>query len=103
MKLAHILLAASSTFLPMDSAQAINRLAEGFPELPKDVRGVAERIVACTYFSGELNGHGGDRDKEVTVRLRELKCDRVDRDLNAMRAKYRKTPKVLAALKEADQ
>ncbi|WP_340676501.1 hypothetical protein [Paraperlucidibaca sp.] len=103
MKLASILFAASLTFLLMDSAQAIDRLAEGFPELPKDARVVAERTVACIYFSGELNGDGGDRDKEVAARLRKLKCDRVDRDLNAMRAKYRKSPKVLVALKEADQ
>lgn len=85
MKLFKILFSASLTFLPMESAQAIDRLAESFPGLPKDAREVAERIVACNYFSGELNGDGGDRD------------------LNAMRAKYRKNPRVLAALKEADQ
>jgi len=103
MKLFSMLFAASLTFLPMESAQAIDRLAKGFPELPKDARGVAERVVACSYFSGELGGDGCDRDKDVTARLRELKCGRVDHDLNAMRAKYRKNPRVLAALKEADQ
>jgi hypothetical protein len=94
---------AALTFLPIGLAQAVDRLVVGFPELPRDARKVAERTVACNYFSGEFNGDGGDRDKQVTARLRTLKCDRVDRDLSAIRAKYRNNSKVLAALKEADQ
>ncbi|MFZ6845452.1 hypothetical protein [Undibacterium sp. RuTC16W] len=103
MRSATLLLAASLSLLPLGSAHAIDRLASGFPELPKDARKVAERSVACIYFSGEFNGDKGERDQEVTAQLRKLQCAHVARDLRTMRAKYQKNPKILAALEEVDQ
>lgn len=103
MRLPTFLFAASLSLLPLGSAHAIDRLANGFPELPKDARKVAERSVTCNYFSGEFNGDKGERDKEVAAQLRKLQCAHVERDLRSMRAKYQKKPKILAALEEADQ
>ena len=64
---------------------------------------MAERGVACSYFAGEINGDGGERDKEVNAQLRKLRCDRVEKDLAAIRVKYQKDPGVLAVLEEASQ
>lgn len=97
------LFAAILYFLPIGSALAIDRLEHGFPELPRDARQVAERSVACRYFSSELNGDGGERDKEVTTQLRKLRCASVARELKSIRAKYRKQATLLSVLKEADQ
>lgn len=103
MRSSALLFTTSLVALPFGSANAIDRLVKGFPELPKDAREVAERSVACNYFSGELNGDGGSRDKEVLAQLHKLKCDRVERDLKTMRTKFQKQPKILAVLDEADQ
>lgn len=89
--------------ITLRQAYAVDRLEKGFPELPNDARKVAERSVICIYFSGEFNGDGGERDKEVLKRLKELRCSKVDRDLKALRIKYKNNPKILSALQEADE
>lgn len=76
-------------------------MVDGFPDLPKDAREVAERSLGCQHFWGEVNGTGDERDQEVAARLKELNCDRVEKDLEGIRAKYRKKQKVLKILKEA--
>jgi len=80
---------------------AADRMRDGFPDLPKPARAVAERSLACQHFWGEANGTGDERDKEVARTLKELKCDRVERDLKKVRAKYRKDPKISKILDEA--
>ena len=82
-------------------AWAGDRLVDGFPELPQDARHVAERSVACIHFWGEATGTGDQRDREVSDRLRELRCDRIERDLDEVRLKYKNAPKILKVLKEA--
>ena len=77
-------------------------MVEGFPDLPKDARVVAERYMACQHFSGEANGTGDERDKEVAKALRELKCGRVEQDFESIKKKYLRNPRVLEILKEAD-
>ena len=76
-------------------------MVEGFPELPQDARYVAERSVACIHFWSEATGKGDQRDREVSDQLRQLRCDRIERDLDEVRLKYKKSPKILKVLKEA--
>ncbi|RYG93645.1 MAG: hypothetical protein EON58_17910 [Alphaproteobacteria bacterium] len=90
------------TILGPFSVSGMDRMTKGFPDLPKDARAVAERYMACQHFSGEFNGTGDERDKEVTKTLRELKCDRVEQDLERIKKKYERSPRVLEILKEAD-
>lgn len=87
--------------LPL-SALARDRMADGFPDLPHDARQVAERSVACKHFSGEANGTGDARDRDVARTLRRLRCDRVDNDMAAIKRKYRRNEDVLRILSEAD-
>lgn len=82
-------------------AGAIDRYADGFPDLPKDARKVAERSLACRHFSGEVSGTGDERDRQVAERLEEYRCDRIERDLERMRKKYRRNDRILKALEEA--
>ena len=83
-------------------ASAQDRLFTGFPELPKDAGGVAERFVGCVYFSGEITGSDAERDAQINQSMRELKCSSVGKDLKRIRAKYKSNSKVLAVLKELD-
>ena len=95
------LLVLLTAALAAASANARNRLVEGFPDLPLDARQVAERSLACQHFWGEISGTGDERDQEVTRQLSQLKCDRVAADLQAIRTKYRRDPVVSGILLEA--
>ena len=79
-----------------------DRMVDGFPDLPKDAREVAERYMGCQHFWGEVNGTGDERDKEVAKTLRELQCGRIEQDLIRIKTKYARSPRVLEILKEAD-
>ena len=83
-------------------AGATDRMVEGFPDLPSDARDVAERYMGCQHFWGEVSGAGDERDKEVAARLKELKCDQVEEDLERIKVKYHGRPDILRILKEAD-
>lgn len=63
-------------------------LTDGFPGLPPDAREVAERAAGCLYFSGEFNGDGGERDRQVAASMDRLACRRIDSDIASMRARY---------------
>ena len=90
-----------AAFLFIGSAAAIDRMVDGFPDLPKDAREVAERSLACQHFGGEVSGTGDERDKEVARQLKQLRCNRVAHDLDQIRAKYRKNTRVLKVIQEA--
>lgn len=81
---------------------AIDRMVQGFPDLPSDARDVAERYMGCQHFWGEVSGTGDERDREVAARLKELKCDQVEGDLRRIKGKYHDHPDILRILKEAD-
>ena len=83
-------------------ALAVDRMVEGFPDLPPDARAVAERSLACQHFGGEVNGTGDERDQQVAATIKELKCDQVGQDLKDMREKYRQRPDLLKILDEAE-
>ena len=84
------------------SVMAGDRHVDGFPDLPKDARQVAERSIACQHFAGEYGGSDSERDREVIAELHKLKCDRIESDLEKVKQKYRNNPGVLEILKEAD-
>jgi len=83
------------------SAAARDRMVDGFPALPPDAAKVAERSLGCLHFGGELNGTGDERDRWVARQMRQLRCNRVEKDLAATKRKYRQSPTVLQILSEA--
>jgi hypothetical protein len=80
---------------------AIDRMVDGFPDLPKDAHRVAERSLGCQHFWGEINGTGEKRDKEIAANLKQLRCDRVKQDMQNMRTKHRGNERILKVLSEA--
>lgn len=72
-----------------------------FATLPPEARALAERLVLCGHFGCELNGDGGERDREVHARMGRLGCDKVDVEVAAARKKYAWNRKVMQALAEA--
>ena len=58
---------------------------------------MVDRLVGCAHWAGEEPD--AQREKQIRKALKELKCDRLDRDYQAMMKLYAKQPKVLDALK----
>lgn len=77
-------------------------LVTGFPNIPADARRVAERLAACAHFAGEMNGDGGERDKEIGVTMSGLNCSIIDKDVAVIRRKYAADPDVNKALDRAE-
>ena len=95
------LLSTVVLLLPMQ-AFCIDRMVEGFPDLPRDARSVAERYMGCQHFWGEVNGTGDERDREVAAQLKALRCNEIEQDLAKIKYKYRNNGAILKILKEAD-
>ncbi len=71
--------------------------------LPRDASRVVDRSASCFHFSGEFNGDGSQRDKEVTATMKELRCDHIERDVLVIRKKYRQNQAVQTALDSATE
>lgn len=67
--------------------------------LPKDAARTLERAVDCDHFSGEINGDGSARDKEVNQTMNRLHCETVSKKVAAIKFKYKANPAVLDAFK----
>ena len=72
-------------------------------DVPADAQRVADRLSACTHFSGEINGDRSERDREVYAVMTELQCDTIDEDVSAIRNKYSGHRTIDAALDAASQ
>ena len=95
-----IILLCANASLAVEKPSASERktvLAKG-SALPRDASRVAGRSASCFHFSGEFNGDGSQRDKEVTATMRELRCDQLERDVLIIRKKYRHNQAVQTAL-----
>lgn len=87
-------------------AQAIdadeNWLIKGFPSLPADARQVIERLAECNHWAGETGDNPPDREREIREAVVELRCDRIEQDVAAIRAKYRGNEQVAKAIAAAE-
>ncbi|UXY16257.1 hypothetical protein N8I74_04350 [Chitiniphilus purpureus] len=67
--------------------------------LPRDAAALLDRGVNCNHFAGEFNGDRSARDQEINQVLTELRCDQVEREVAAIKRKYRADPAVLKAFR----
>jgi hypothetical protein len=91
------LLLCSCTHAPAPTPSPQDRASVGYPDLPRDARKVAERMAGCLHWSGE-DGYDADRTREINKALTDLRCDTIDQDFAAMRAKYAGDARILAIL-----
>lgn len=98
-----LLVAGCTRFAPPIHGANENLPATAFPDLPSDVRQVAERLSSCAHFAGEMGGDGSDRDEEVASTMVELRCETIDRDVSMIQHKYAGNRAVQDALAAASQ
>ncbi|MGH8028925.1 MAG: hypothetical protein ACREO3_03220 [Arenimonas sp.] len=87
---------AAPAALPADDPAAAWERRLG--NLPPDTAAVIGRVDACTHFSGEFNGDGSARDREVSARMDELHCATIEQEAVALRQSYGDRPDVMEAL-----
>jgi hypothetical protein len=55
---------------------------------PKDVVKFIKRLDDCAHWSGE-EGYDEARRKEINAAIAKLKCERIERDGNSLKKKYK--------------
>jgi hypothetical protein len=70
------------------------------PELPREVRQFVERRMECDHWTGE-EAYDKARGREINRAIRELRCERIERDDRRLMERYSGSPQVLEALRIA--
>lgn len=61
--------------------------AERVARQPDDVRKLIDRVTGCNHWAGE-EPYDAERRRQIESALRDLKCDRIDRDAAKLRLRY---------------
>ncbi len=71
--------------------------------IPADAQAVIDRVASCFHFSGEFNGDGSARDREVSATMTELRCDTIEKDEAAVRKRHPGNAAIRKALSAATE
>lgn len=67
-------------------------------KLPSDVQKIIKKAQHCYYLSGEFNGDGSERDKDINKLLMRNKCVDISKKLHTLKIKYKRQRDVLISL-----
>lgn len=73
--------------------------AAALAAMPRDVRTLIERRGSCNHWAGE-EAYDRNRAREIAAALKSDRCDRIDRDEQAIRRRYARRPGILALIEE---
>lgn len=94
-----------SILLCLFAAQAVasdDPLASLKAGQPGDVKELIDRISGCTHWSGE-EPYDAERKREISLAMKDLRCDRLGKDEAAARKRHAKRPAVLKVLQQAKE
>lgn len=83
--------------LRLSQVEVEDALAQLAMTVPTDVFDFVGRHAMCEHWSGE-EGYDDDRRTQIAGALAELRCETLDADETALRAKYADQPRVLSLL-----
>ncbi|MGZ4891562.1 MAG: hypothetical protein ACXV2B_04810 [Halobacteriota archaeon] len=69
---------------------------------PTDVKKLIDRLAGCTHWGGE-EPYDPERKREISLAVKDLRCDRLEKDEAAAQKRYAKRPGVLKVLQRAKQ
>ncbi|HEX8481311.1 MAG TPA: hypothetical protein VF650_05375 [Allosphingosinicella sp.] len=84
---------------PEDSAEQALRVR--VESAPRKVAAFIERRAGCNHFLGE-EPYDADRAAELKRTIRELRCNRIERDQRRLEHTYRGRTDILQLLKETE-
>ena len=98
-----LLLGGCATSSSVTNAELTEELlVTGFPHLPRDALAVVERLATCNHFAGEFTGgNSRERDAEVREAVAKFGCATIEKEADALRAKYKDDNAVQDALTQA--
>jgi hypothetical protein len=67
--------------------------------LPGDVRVHIDRERNCNHWAGE-EPYDADRRRQINSALRQLHCERLEREGRTLRRRYAHAPEILKALRD---
>jgi hypothetical protein len=85
-----------------DSEASDDPLASLKAGQPGDVKKLINRLAGCTHWSGE-ELYDAERKTEISSAMKDLRCDRLEKDEAAARKRYAKRPGVLKVLAQAKE
>jgi len=69
---------------------------------PKDVKKLIDRLAGCTHWSSE-EPYDAERKREIASAMKDLRCERLEKDEAVARKRYAKHPGVLKVLQHAKE
>ena len=69
-------------------------------DIPPDLKAYAQRRAGCNYWPSEP-AYDKTRKAEIQRRIRELRCETLDREEAKLNARYRGQPALLEAIANA--
>lgn len=69
---------------------------------PGDVKKLIDRLAGCAHWSGE-EPYDAERKTEISLAMKNLRCDRLEKDEAVARKRYSKRPAVLKVLQQATE
>lgn len=69
---------------------------------PKHVKKLIDRLAGCAHWSGE-EPYDAERKKEISLAMKDLQCDRLEKDEAAALKRDAKRPGVLKVLQQAKE
>jgi hypothetical protein len=83
---------------PAAAEDDLRKLVAG---LPQDAAAVVTRRAMCNHWAGE-EPYDKARAREIERAIKQNKCESLDGDEAAVRKRYANDPKVIKALKDAE-
>ena len=69
------------------------------PGTPQSVRDLIERRISCNHWAGEDAHDDKERLAEILAAAKELKCQSLDQEQQALELKFKNQPKIVGLLK----
>ncbi|SDV48672.1 hypothetical protein [Chitinasiproducens palmae] len=71
--------------------------AQAAEPLPRDVQSLVSRRDQCEHWAGE-EPYDRARARQITAAMQQLRCERVDNEIQRLRGRYASQPAVVRAL-----
>lgn len=69
-------------------------------DMPKPVKKVIDRQIACNHWAGE-EPYDAERATEINAAVTQLKCNKLDQDEAMLIEKYKSRPEIKSAINQA--
>lgn len=96
------LLAATPAYAKCTLGEWKNDNTVAMPGCPDEVKDLVARAINCQHWTGE-EPYDAARGHEIETAIKELRCEKLSQEHDAIMKKYADQPDVTGALEDADR